>query len=358
MSVTGKPVRFATVGLGFGESRCRMIAETAETELVAVCSRTTERASEVAAKFGCDAVSDHRALLDRPDVDAIALYTPNAAHLDIAVAAAEAGKHVVVCKPLEVNAERAERIVRACREAGTQLVVEFDTHYHHGCYRTYRAVASGRLGRIVQGEYVNKCHRGQAYYETNGGWRRLGVLDGGGAVINQGIHALDQMIWYHGRPVGAFALAGNFAHDIEAEDTASAVVEFHDGSFATFAVTTTFHNDRPRSRYGEGTMKRAEVSGRDGSVTMIDDEITMWELHGEPRGDAPELPELPPENVFQDFAWTLNRPGHTSPTLVANEASLHSLRLADAIYESTRTRTYVAVADATVDLAPARQETS
>jgi predicted dehydrogenase len=337
------PLRFAVVGLGFGESRCALIAENPETELVAVSARHEARAAAIAGRHGCAWSTDYRAVVERDDVDAVAVYTPNAAHLDIAVAAAAAGKHVVVCKPLEVTGERARAIVDACRAAEVRLAVEFDTHYHPASLKTYRAIAGGLLGPVFQGDYVNKTHRGPDYYASNGGWRRLAVEDGGGAVVNQGVHALDQMIWYQGEPVAVSAVARALANDIQADDTANAVVEFANGSMATFAVTTTFHNNRKPSRYGEGTMKRAEISGRDGSVTLVDDAITMWEFRGalgdEPSDESPATPA----NVFQDLAWHLGRPDYRSDTLVANEATLTAVRLVDAIYESARTRSRVEI---------------
>jgi UDP-N-acetyl-2-amino-2-deoxyglucuronate dehydrogenase len=340
-----RDVGVAVVGLGFGASRCPMIKAAAGMRLAAVCSRDPDHAAGVAGREGCAWASDYRELLRRDDVDVIAVYTPSAAHHDIAIEAAEAGKHVLVSKPLETTLGRAADVAKACEQAGVLLVVEFDTRYARDSYRVYQAIADGRFGRLVQGEYVNKTHRDQGYYESGSGWRRGTVQAGGGCVINQGIHALDQMIWYQGEPDGAFALAGRYAHDIDAEDGACAAVRFRDGSMAVFEVTTTFHNDRPRSRYGEGTMKRAEINGVDGSATLLGDRLTLWRAAGSPAAGSSGVPDEPASNVFEDLSRTLAEPGYTSPTLVSGSRVLDSMRLAEAIYASIEHKTYVKTAE-------------
>jgi UDP-N-acetyl-2-amino-2-deoxyglucuronate dehydrogenase len=318
-----------------------MVSATPETELVAVCSRRPEHASAVAADYGCDWVTDYRRLLDREDIDVIGVYTSTDLHYEIAHAAAQAGKSVVVSKPAEVDTGRAEEMVAAARCSGVRLVVEFDTHYQLSAYRIHRAIADGSFGPLIQGDYVNKCHRGQAYYDEAGGWRAR-IETGGGCVLNQGVHALDHLIWYQGEVEGVFAMSGTFAHDMPAEDAASAVIRFRNGSLATFTATTTFHNSRPAGRYGEGTVKRAEVHGRDGSATMLGDDVLMWSVHGSPDPGA-ELPEHPPMNVFQDLAWTMADPHYTSSTLVADDAVLNCVYLADALRRSADTGLYVEV---------------
>jgi predicted dehydrogenase len=317
-----------------------MVRAAPGMRLVAVCARDGARAAEVAAREGCEWATDYRELLRRDDVGLIAIYTPSAGHRDLALEAAAAGKHVLVSKPLEATLERASEVVKACEQAGVLLAVEFDTRYAADAYRVYQAIAQGRFGRLVQGEYVNKTHRDQAYYESGSGWRRGTVAQGGGCVINQGIHALDQMIWYQGEPEGAFATAGRYAHDIDAEDAACAVIRFRDQSMAVFEVTTTFNNDRPRSRYGQGTMKRAEVSGVDGSATLQDDRLVLWRT-GEAAPGAPALPDQPPASVFEDLARALSEPGYQSPTLVSGQRTLDSMRLAEVIYASIEHQTYV-----------------
>lgn len=337
-------VGFAIVGLGIGASRCDMLCKVPEARLVAVCDLMPERAQEAAAKYQCEWTTDYKTLLDRPDIDVIGVYTPSGLHRDIAVTVANAGKHVLVTKPLEVTVERAESIVRACEEHGVQLAVEFYSRYSPDNYRIYKSIAEGRFGKLIQGEYSFKCWRSQGYYEADGGWRGTWKIDGGGAIINQTIHSVDQMLWYHGEPETVFALAGTYTHKIEAEDTAAALIRFTNGSIAVLVGSTTFDNDRPPNRYGSGAVKRAELNGELGTASTLDDKMILRKFNEEAAAPARELPATPPINVFQDYARALLQPGSASPTFVSGRQTLTSVKLVSALYESARTGRPVTIA--------------
>jgi len=335
-------MRVGIVGTAFGESRCRMLAETPEARLSVVCGRDAARTRAVAERYGAAAETDWRRLIGRDDIDVVAVYTSTDLHGPIAAAAAAAGKHVVVSKPTAVTLEEGRAMLAAAAAAGTQLAVEFDTRYLAAPYRIHKAIAEGRLGRLIQGEYANKCLRGQAYYDEGSGWRGKAAL-GGGCLLNQGVHAIDHMLWYQGAVDGVFALSGTYAHDIAAEDAASAVVRFANGSMATLTVTTTFASGLPAGRYGGGgTLKRAQVHGTEGAATAEGDAVTHWQVAEEASG--PALPESPPLNVFQDLAWTLADPGRVSTTLVSGAAALESVYLTTALRRSAELGRYVPLA--------------
>lgn len=335
-------MRVGIVGTAFGESRCRMIVETPEAELTVVCGRDPVRTRAIAERYGAAAETDWRRMIRRDDVDVVAVFTSTDLHAPIAAAAAAAGRHVVVSKPAAVALAEGRAMLAAAEAAGTQLVVEFDTRYLPGPYRIHKAIAEGRLGRIIQGEYANKCLRGQAYYDEGSGWRGRSEL-GGGCLLNQGVHAIDHMLWYQGAATGVYALGGTYAHDIAAEDAASAVVGFADGSIATLTVTTTFASGLPAGRYGGGgTLKRAQIHGASGAATTEGTEVTHWVVpEGEVR--AP-LPDRPPLNVFQDLAWTLADPSRRSTTLVNGRHALESVYLTTALRLSVEEQRYVSLA--------------
>jgi len=333
-------MRVGIVGTKFGESRCRMLADVPEANLVAVCGRDAERTGALAQRFGCAAVLDYRELVERPDVDVVGVYTSTDMHGEIAIAAARAGKHVVVSKPTAVTVAEGEAMLAATRAAGVRLVIEFDTRYMAAPYRIYKAITEGRLGRLVQGDYVNKCHRGQAYYDEGNGWRRLAEL-GGGCLLNQGVHAIDHMLWYQGAVEGVYALTGVFAHDIPAEDAASAVIRFRNGSLATITVTTTYRSSLPEGRYGGGTLKRAQVHGVLGSATTEGDTVTEWVVPDRP--DSVPIPDGPPRNVFQDLAFSLADPARRSHTLVADELALETVHVTAALRRSAASGAWVSI---------------
>jgi len=149
-------IGFGIIGLGFGESRCAMVQQVPEARLVAVASRTEERARATGVKFEVDWYTDYHRMLERNDLDVVAIYTPSGAHTEIVQAAARAGKHVLTTKPLEISLARADAIVDACRTAGVKLATEFAARYTPANYALYRAVHDGKaeMWTVANGENV------------------------------------------------------------------------------------------------------------------------------------------------------------------------------------------------------------
>jgi UDP-N-acetyl-2-amino-2-deoxyglucuronate dehydrogenase len=329
------PVRFGIIGVGYGAGRLPVIQETEGAELVAVSSRSEAKARAVGEQFKVPWHTDYNDLIRRDDVDVVGIYTPSGAHLDIAIAAARAGKHVVVTKPLEITLERVDAIISACDRAGVRLATEFVNRYLPGSYALYRAVHDGRLGKPILGEFTEKLYRPQWYYESDGGWRGKWDVNGGGTIVNQGIHTLDQMLWLFGPADSVTAHAGTFLADIETEDTAVAIVKFKSGALGTIVGTTTFRNDKPPGRYGGGSVRRIEVNGDRGSARLEDSAITMLSIEGDPAVAREITP--PAANVFEDVCRWVRDESYSSPTLVKGPESRASMQMVLAIYESART---------------------
>jgi len=331
-------VGFGVVGLNFGLGRCQAIQQVPEAELVAVAARTEATANRVGEQLGVAAYADYRRLLERDDVDVVCIFTPNAFHRDIAVDAANAGKHVVVTKPLEITLERVDAIVEACEANGVKLATEYVERFHPGHYQGYQAIADGSLGKLVTGEFTYKCFRPQEYYTgTRGTW----AVDGGGVMLLQAIHSLDVMLWYMGNVESVFARWGTLTHRMESEDTAFSLITFTSGAMATLVGTTTFHNDRPGGMYGGGSMMRIEVGGDKGSLILQDRKVAMWKSL---EADAPPDAQPPVLNTFQDVARWVNDDGYDSPTLVRAADSRKAIELIQAIYESARTGRLITLA--------------
>jgi predicted dehydrogenase len=336
MNSSSVPVGFGVVGVGFGFGRAEMIKAVPGARLVAVSSRDPGKAAKAGEALGVAWYSDYREMLRRDDVHVIAIYTPSAQHRDIAIEAAVAGKHLIVTKPLEITLERVDAMIAACNVAHVRMATEYVVRYEPASYALYRAVHDGALGRMILGEFAEKLYRPQWYYELDGGWRSRWKTGGGGAVINQGIHTLDQLVWLMGEVDSVTAEAGAFGSKIESEDTAVALLKFRSGALGAFIATTTFRNPKPGGRYGGGTVRRIEVSGTLGSGRVDDETLTM--LHIEEGG--PYLPRAlapPAANVFDDMVRWVRDPGYDSPTLAKPGASRASVELVLAIYESART---------------------
>src|SRR5262245_16051011 len=195
-----QPLGVAIVGCGMiARFHARALAEVPATRLLALVSRSAESAGKLAGELGLD-LARYTSLdeaLARRDVHIVIITTPSGAHAEPAIAAAKAGKHVVVEKPLEITAARCDQIIDACDRAGVQLCTIFPSRFGDANIELKKAVEGGRFGRLTLGETTCKWWRSQAYYDE-GGWKGTQALDGGGALMNQAIHNVDLLQWMMG----------------------------------------------------------------------------------------------------------------------------------------------------------------
>ena len=235
-------ITFGVVGLGMGAGRAEVVANTQGAKLLAVCDLIEEKAKAAAEERSCDYYTDYEKMLERDDIDVIYVMTFSGRHADHGIMAARAGKHVVCTKPLDVTVAKADELISECASRGLKLVNDYDCRYRSD-YQTIRhAVQSGALGRIILAEARLKWFRTQDYYDKNGGWRGTWALDGGGSLSNQTMHFIDQLCWTLGEVTSVYAELGVFNHDIEAEDTGLAILNFKNGAKGTILGTTTFPN--------------------------------------------------------------------------------------------------------------------
>ncbi len=136
-------------------------------------------------------------MLARDDIQVVTICSPSGAHMEPTIAAAKAGKHVIVEKPLDVTLERCDAMIRACEEAGVKLATIFPSRFHRSSQLIKQAVDAGRFGKLTLGDAYVKWYRTQQYYDS-GAWRGTWKLDGGGALMNQAIHSVDLLLWLMG----------------------------------------------------------------------------------------------------------------------------------------------------------------
>lgn len=275
---------FGIVGCGMiAEFHARAIAEIPGARLAAVMSRSEANGSRIAAlaKGGpCPIDPTIEAMLARPEVTVVCVCTPSGAHLEPAVAAARAGRHVVVEKPLEVTLPRCDAIIRACDEAGVRLAAIFPSRFSPANLALKDAIEAGRFGRLTMGDTAVKWWRSQEYYDS-GKWRGTWELDGGGALMNQAIHNVDLLQWLMGEVASVQALTATLAHErIEVEDTAVALLRFRSGALGVIEASTSAH---------PGLLKRTEIHGDRGSARVEQDDITFWSFAEPIAGDADRL---------------------------------------------------------------------
>jgi len=267
-----RPVGFAIVGCGvIAPWHARAIADLPEARLVTVVDDVAELAAKRGAEFGVDHTSDLDAALAHPDVDVVNVCVPSGRHAEIGVRAAAAGKHVVVEKPIDVTLEAADRLIDACRTAGVQLTVISQHRYDPGVRRVRELIESGRLGRLVLGDAIIKWYRTQQYYDS-GAWRGTWALDGGGCLMNQGVHYVDLLQWLMGPVESVFARCETAAHEIEVEDIAVAVLRFSSGAVGVLEGSTAVYPGLP---------ERLEISGTGGTVIVEAGKLKVCQLKDE-----------------------------------------------------------------------------
>jgi UDP-N-acetyl-2-amino-2-deoxyglucuronate dehydrogenase len=273
-----KEIGIGIVGCGMiSEFQADAIGKIPGARVVAFQDSIHDLARTRAAKFGGKVHADFDALARDPEVHAVSICTPSGAHLEPALAAAAAGKHVMVEKPLEVTTERADRIIAACRERKVILGAIFPRRFYDTSLELKRAIDAGRFGAIVLGDVQIKWYRTQEYYDR-GGWRGTWKLDGGGALMNQGIHGIDLLQWLMGGIEEVSGFVATRAHErIEVEDVAVAAVRFRSGALGSIEGTTGAW---------PGTKTRIEISGTKGSAIMEDETILAWRFQEERPEDA------------------------------------------------------------------------
>lgn len=291
---------FAILGTGAAAEYHRKAVEAnagSGGRLVAVGHHDPARFDELGRRFDvpCRRFED---LLGHPEVDVVCLCTPSGQHAEQAVAAARAGKHVLVEKPMALDLAGADAMISACEENGVRLGVVLQRRAEPLFARVREAIRSWDLGELTLGAIVVPYHRSQDYYD-GAGWRGTWALDGGGVLMNQGIHLVDLLVWYMGDPVEVEARAGTLHRNIEVEDTLTANLRFSNGALATVTATTTA---------APGFPHRVEVYGTRGGIQIEGESAARWELE-DPSGAT----VAPPEAAASDGSGAGGDPGGISP---------------------------------------------
>ena len=270
---------FGIIGCGMiAKFRARAIADVRGARLVACFDQFSAAADKLAEATGCKAYHKLDDMLADPAVNIVTVGTPSGAHMEPAVAAARAGKHVIVEKPLEITLRRCDQIIAECQKAGVVLSTIFPSRFHDSSQELKRAVDGGRFGRLTLGDAYVKWYRTQAYYDS-GAWRGTWELDGGGALMNQAIHSVDMLAWLMGPVVEVRAKTALVAHErIAVEDVAVATVEFASGALGVIEATTAAY---------PGYLKRIEIHGNEGSAVIEEEDLIKWDFaKKKPRDEA------------------------------------------------------------------------
>ncbi|MDQ0675749.1 MULTISPECIES: Gfo/Idh/MocA family protein [Micrococcaceae] len=267
-------LKVAITGCGvIGRTHAAALHEFPGATIVALVDAIPDAAESLAdfiQKSGRPRPSVHASLQEAfaaTDIDLVALATPSGLHIQQGLEVLAAGKHVVIEKPLDVDLSRAQEIEAAANEAASRGIVASVISQHRfdqASVAVADAVAKGRFGRLTSAIASVAWWRGQAYYDS-GDWRGTWSMDGGGALMNQGVHTVDLLLWFMGRPVEIHAHTARLAHErIEVEDTAVATVTFENGGMAVLHATTAAY---------PGLTVRVQLMGSEGSAVVDNDQL-------------------------------------------------------------------------------------
>ena len=338
------PLGFAIVGTGMiAGYHAQAIAQTPGARLVGLVSRSAEKGRAFAAQHGISVITTTtEEMAARADIHVISVTTPSGAHLDPALAAIRAGKHVVIEKPIETTPARADQIIAAADHAGVKVAVIFQGRFGTGAQTLKAAIDAGRFGRLVLCSAYIKWHRTAEYYKTP--WKGTWALDGGGALINQASHGVDLLQWFAGVPTEVFAWHTRRVHTgIEADDTTVATLKFSDGFLGTIEASTALW---------PGWSRRIEICGEHGSVCLVDDFLARWDFAQTLPGDA-VIRQTPRDNALGSGAGVpggISLTGHlrqigdlvaaireNRPPAIDGREGRKAVSLVHAIYESAKT---------------------
>ena len=275
-----KSWNFGIIGAGLiADFHARSIGDLPNAKLAGCCDKIPDKARNLADKFGVRAFDDYEQMLQSDEIDIVTIATPSGFHMEPTIAAAQAGKHVICEKPLEITLERIDAMIAAHEKAGTRLGGIFPYRFNDMMEPLREAINSGRLGVITYASIFVPWWRTDEYYKDS--WHGTWKLDGGGALMNQSIHMVDMLCDVMPPIESVQAFTCKLGHpQIETEDTAVAVLRYTNGALGMIYGTTASF---------PGQFRRFEITGTKGTIINVENSITVWQFADEKPEDAEVL---------------------------------------------------------------------
>lgn len=307
------PYGFGIIGCGMiARFHAKAIADVKGAKLVACFDSFPTAAEKFSAEVGCRGYTKLDDMLADPAVRIVTIGTPSGAHMEPAIAAANAGKHVIVEKPLEITLNRCDKIIQACRKNNVKLSTVFPSRFHDASQELKRAIDAKRFGRLTVADAYVKWFRTQQYYDS-GAWRGTWKLDGGGALMNQAVHSVDLLTWLMGPVVEVTAHTSTLAHErIAVEDVCVATLKFANGALGVIEATTAAY---------PGYLKRIEIHGSEGTAVIEEEDIKTWDFAKKQKRDQAIVQRMSQCNS--------NGGGASDPTAIGHQG--HAKQFADVV---------------------------
>lgn len=247
----------------------KAIGAIENARLVGVYSINQDKSDAFAHTHHCKAFSTLEELLNNAIIEIVCICTPSGLHTEVALKCIAAGKHCLIEKPLDVTLEKCDQIINAASKANVKVGVIFPSRFYPVNRQLKQQIQENRFGDMVLGDAYVKWFRSPQYYKS-AKWRGTWELDGGGALMNQGIHSVDLLQWFMGPVESVYAVGANAKHkEIEVEDTIVALLKFANGAMGTIECSTAIF---------PGTAKRIEILGTNGSAIIEETSLIKWEF--------------------------------------------------------------------------------
>ncbi len=331
-----KNLTFAIVGAGsVAGHHVEALKQIPEVEVRTIFRRDAAKARAFAQAHGLRWTTRYEDILNDPEIDVVDITLPSGLHAEFGVRAANAGKHVLVEKPIDVTLQKADVLIETCERNEVTLGVVSQNRFTDDMLKLYGLLDSGKLGRLLQGDAIVKWYRPQSYYDQ-GDWRGTWALDGGGAFMNQGIHFVDLLLSVMGPAKTVVARTRTVAHSIEVEDQGAALLEFESGALGVIQASTAFYPGLPARLEIHGTRGTAIFEGTELSFLQVEGEAPFQKEKVAAGGAAKPMaiPVTPFVRQFSDFIAAVR---DKRPPKVSGREARRALALVLAIYKSSRT---------------------
>src|SRR3984893_275657 len=267
------PTHIGLIGGGHhSEAHARRAKAAPSESISAIYGTNAGNAERLCREYGGHAYNDFDAFLAHRPMDLVVIGSPSGLHSEQGIAAAQHGLHVLTEKPIDISVARTDALIAAANQSHVKLGVIFQDRVKPHIRQLKNWIDQGLLGKILFVDARVKWYRPPEYYASSR-WRGTFALDGGGALINQGVHTVDLLLWLLGDVVRVQARTATLLHKIEAEDTAAAILEFSSGALGILHATTAAYPGYPR---------RVEITGSEGTVILEHDRIIAADLRNTP----------------------------------------------------------------------------
>lgn len=325
-------------GGGISDTHARAVTEIEGANVVAFCGDNKDKVAGLGEKYGVASYSNLSEFLQHRPMDAVIVGSPSALHAQEGIAAARQGLHVLVEKPIDVTLPKVDELIAECERAKVKLAVCFQDRFAPDSVKLKELIDSGGVGKLILVSARVKWYRPPEYYSSSR-WRGRFDLDGGGALMNQGIHTVDLLLWLLGDVRRVYAKAITGLHEIETEDTVVATLEFANGMIGTLEATTAAY---------PGYQRRFELTGSEGTIVFEHDRIIAADLKHPLEGivtvgprdenqsaSSPIVSDVSGhKRIITDFMRAITE--DSTPQCDGPEGR-RSVTLVNAIYESSRT---------------------